>query len=123
MNDGLLAAGPVVIVTGPAARAALDCVAIATRTRRLNGLPNSRIYGALAEALRTAVAASGQSGVREAVAAHPDVMPTIPVDEAATRLGLSHRQTRRLAPRLGGRKIGGRWFFDEQAITEHMEGK
>lgn len=122
VTDGLFAVGPVVVVTGPAARATLDCVLIATRTRRLNGLPHSTLYTALTEALRTAVSVDGQTDVRETVAAHPELMPTVPVSTAAGRLGLSHRQTRRLAPRLGGRRIGRRWLLDEQAIREHLGG-
>ena len=34
-------------------------------------------------------------------------------------LGLSPRQTRRIAKKLGGQIIGGRWLLDMQAIIEH----
>ena len=122
MTDGLLSAGPVVVLTGPAARACLDCIHIAVRNRRLNGLPNSSVYTALADALHKAVSAQGHSDIPETVVAHSDLMPTVPVDQAAPRLGLSPRQTRRLAPQLGGQRVGGRWLLDEQAIREHLGG-
>ncbi|MBB2772332.1 UNVERIFIED_ORG: hypothetical protein GGE11_003257 [Mycolicibacterium obuense] len=122
-TEGLLTAHAAVVLTGPAARAALDCVLIAIRTRRANKLPESSAHIALAHALQTAVAVNGQSDVRKTVTAHADLMPTVPVDQAAERLGLSHRHTRRIAPRLGGRRSAGRWFLDEQAIREHLEGK
>ena len=74
---------------GQAARACLDCIHIAVRNRRLNGLPNSSVYTALADALHKAVSAQGHSDVPETVVAHSDLMPTVPVDQAAPRLGLS----------------------------------
>lgn len=120
-TEGLLHAGPVVVVSGPAARACLDCVAIAVRTRRQNGLPNSSVYLALAEALRKAVSAYGHWDVREApVVQHVEHPMT--VKEAADMLNRSTRQITRLAERLGGRKIGGRWLLDAQAVREHEDG-
>lgn len=57
--------GGVVVLHGAALRAALDAVAIATRTRRTSGWPISRTHHALALALVQAVAVSGQTDVRE----------------------------------------------------------
>lgn len=54
--------------------------------------------------------------------AMPTLAPTVPLTQAARRLGVSERQARRLAPRLGGRRIAGRWFIDETALTEHLDG-
>ncbi len=120
---GLLAVGPVVVLTGPAARAAAEALLIALRSRRVNGLPRSSHYEQIAAAL---VAAAGQSDAIKSSAAQADRMmtnpPTLPLGEAANYLGLSTRQTRRLAPKLGGRIIGGRWLLDPQAVTEHAEG-
>ncbi|MBP2454614.1 hypothetical protein [Mycolicibacterium lutetiense] len=48
--------------------------------------------------------------------------PTVPVAEAAARLGISVRQARRLAPQLEGRKIAGCVFVDETALRQHTEG-
>jgi len=30
---------------------------------------------------------------------------------------------RRLAPRLGGKKIAGRWLLDEEALVELIKGR
>lgn len=111
----------VVLLQGSALRAVFDAVRIAGRSRRLSGLPDSAIYLELARAFATAAADSGQSDVREVVVPHID--PTVEVIDAAGQLGLSERQVRRLAPRLGGRRINGRWRLDQDAIDEHKEGR
>jgi hypothetical protein len=125
MSDprGVVVAGSAVILHGPALRAALDCVLIAGRSRRLSGLPDSRAYLGLAEALLRA-SASGRSDVLKHVPAqYFPVAPTVPIEEAADMLRLSRRQTRRIAPRLGGRIIAGRWLLDRTAIDEHLTGR
>ena len=121
---GLLSVGAVVVLSGPAARAAAEALLIAIRSRRVNGAPSSHVYAELARVL---VAAAGHADVRvEANAEAVDMQlnpPTVTVDDAAQRLGLSMRQARRLAPNLGGRLISGRWLLDDRAITEHIEGR
>jgi hypothetical protein len=121
---GLLRVGGVVILTGPALRSALECAFITVKHRGLSGLPNQR-YEALARELHTAVSAAGQSDVPKPAACEPVsvVQPTVPISEAATRLGISSRQTRRLAPRLAGQIVGGRWLVDEVALREHEGGR
>lgn len=42
--------------------------------------------------------------------------------EVAKRLGTSDRHVRRLAPKLGGYLVGGRWLIDEQAVQDHIQG-
>lgn len=122
--EGLLVAGDAVILTGAAARCALQAALIAIRARRRGGLPVSDTYQALAIALARAGAGTGHSDIREtAVVQDISVGPTIPLVEAAARLGLTDRQVRRLAVRLGGRKVGGRWLIDEQALEEHIAGR
>jgi len=122
--DGLVVAGTAVILTGGAARAALQAALIAIRARRANGLPDSEMYRELARALAQVESANGHSDIRERVVVeHLSVGPTVPLVEAAARLGLSDRQLRRLAPRLGGKKIGGTWLVDEQALEEAIEGR
>lgn len=112
----------IVVVTGPALRVAADAIRIAARNRRLSGLPSSRLYDQLAQAFSTAAkSATGQKDVPST--AVPELSPTVPVSEAAKRIGLSYRQTRRLAPKLGGRIVAGRWLLDDTAITEHLEGR
>ncbi|WP_069162057.1 helix-turn-helix domain-containing protein [Nocardia altamirensis] len=43
--------------------------------------------------------------------------------EAAAALGCSTRHVRRLGQRIGGHRIGHRWLFDTDAITEHRDGR
>ncbi len=121
---GLLAVSGVVVLSGDALRAALDCAVIAIRTRQRNGQP-TRSYQALADQLAGAMSATGQSDGRQpgtCDAAPVQLSPDMPLAEAARELGLSERQTRRLARRLGGQKIGGRWLLDSAAVREHIEG-
>ena len=123
-ESGLLRAGPVVILSGPALKADLECVLIAIKHRKLSGIPY-QTYEALACELAAAMAAVGHSDVRLPAISDslPVDQPTVPLDQAATRLGISLRQARRLAPQLAGRKIGGCWFVDEAALREHIEGR
>ena len=87
-------------------------------------MPASETYRELATALAQVESAAGHSDIREALAVqHFPVEPMVPLVEAAARLGLTDRQVRRLAPRLGGKKIGGRWLIDEQALVEQIEGR
>ncbi len=122
--DGLSRVGGVVVIHGPAARTLCEAVLIAARARAANSYPVSRHYATLAQELHAAVSAAGQSDVRAYADIHPEyVLPTVPIEQAATKLGLSKRQTRRLAPSLGGRIVHGRWLIDSQALTEHLEGR
>jgi len=121
-----IVAGAVVILTGESLRAALQAVLIAARVRTRNGLPNSAAHLALAKALGAAMSANGHSDVREPeeLQHYPQQEPpTVTVAEAARQLGLSERQTRRRAPQLGGKRIGGVWLLDQDAIAEHKEGQ
>lgn len=124
MNDnGLTQSGGLVIVTGPALRPALLSALVAIKDRKRKGLP-TRTYEDLACAFAAAMAAAGHSVIdkTELLQAVP-MQPTLPLTDAATRLGLSVRQARRLAKRLGGQKVGGRWLVDETALSDHIEGK
>jgi hypothetical protein len=121
-TPGLTRVGPVVILHGAALRTAFDTVTIATRARKLNGLPISAHHRALAQALVEAVAANGQVVAAAHVAVTSSILPAITVEEAAATLHLSRRQTRSLAPKLGGRIVPGRWLLDAQAIDEHVKG-
>jgi hypothetical protein len=125
VNAGPVVAGGAVILSGEWLEAARQAVLIAARARRHNGLPSSATQTVLACALNTAaMSAGGQSDVRktEILQAIPRQQPTVTINEAAQQLGLSDRQTRRLAPQLGGRKIGGHWLLDQDSITEHQRG-
>lgn len=123
-ESGLLRAGGVVVLAGPALKAARDCALIAAKHRKSCGIPY-RNYEALACEFGAAMAAAGHSDVRSPAISKPVAVeqPTVPLDETAARLGISRRQARRLAQKLGGRKIAGRWFVDEAALNEHIEGR
>ena len=121
-----LVAGAAVVLTGEWLEAALQAVLIAARARARNGLPNSASHLALAQALNAAMSARGHADVRvtEDWEDHLEQEPpTVTVAEAARQLGLSERQTRRRAPQLGGKRIGGVWLLDQDAIAEHKEGQ
>lgn len=124
-ESGLLRVGGVVVVSGPALRTTLQGQLIAIRQRRMSGLPTDQFEDLAAE-LRAAMSAASHSDVRlPAVCDSVPVeqQPTVPVAEAAVRLKLSVRQATRRALQLGGKKIAGRWFVDELALREHIEGK
>jgi hypothetical protein len=122
---GLTRVGGVVILHGPMLNTALQLVLIAARTRRHNGLPTSSFGAALAQTLAAAMAAAGQSDVPNLVglSSFPLAAPTVTIEDAAHQLELSRRQTRRLAPKLGGKIIAGRWLLDQHAVDEHLRGK
>ena len=124
-ETGLTRVGGVVVLSGPALRSALQATLITIKNRNMSGL-STQPYEALACELNEAMAADGQSVVRPPAvskAADVDEPPIVPIAEAAARLGISVRQARRLAPKLGGRKIAGSWFVDEPALRQHTEGK
>lgn len=115
-------AGGTVIVSGPMLRTLHQVVCIAVRARQRNGLPISAHHTALLKAVASAI---GQSDIPDSAGVHsfPRELPTVTVAEAAARLRVSERTVRRLAPLLGGQRIGGRWLVDDQALREHMEGR
>ncbi|QQW36883.1 hypothetical protein [Mycobacterium marinum] len=123
-ESGLTRVGGVIVLSGPALKAALQAVLIAVKHRKLSGIP-SQTYEALACELGAAMAAAGHSDVPPTAVSNavPMHQPTVPLDEAAEHLGVSRRQARRRAKQLGGQKIAGRWFVDELALREHTEGK
>lgn len=126
-ESGLIRAGGAVILTEPALRFALDAALTAVKHRTMTtGLPfSTKPYEALACECRAAMAADGHSDVRSPAISDPVPMeqPTVPLNEAMDGLGVGDRQARRLAPKLGGRKIAGRWFIDETALRQHIEGR
>jgi hypothetical protein len=119
-----LVAGAAVILTGEWLNTTRQALLIAARARKHNGLPVSSADQAVFEALTRAMAAHGQSDVPEppGLQDYPQTDPTVPNEDAARQLGLSLRQTRRLAPKLGGKIINGRWLLDQTAIDEHVAG-
>ncbi|KQH76370.1 hypothetical protein AO501_09830 [Mycobacterium gordonae] len=122
-ETGLTCVGGVVVLTGPALKAARDCALIAANHRKMSRLPY-QTYEALAREFHAAMSVCGHSDVRlPAISDSVEVQqPTVPVPEVAARLGVSDRHARRLAERLDGQKIGGRWVVDEIALAQHLEG-
>jgi hypothetical protein len=123
-ESGLIRAGGVVVLSGPALRAALECALIAIKHRKWAGVPYLT-FEALACEFGEAMAAAGHSDVRSPAIRKSVAVeqPIVPIAEAAARLGISCRQGRRLVPKLGGQIIAGRWFVDETALNEHIEGR
>jgi hypothetical protein len=107
---GLVVAGPVVVLSGPSLAAALQAVRIAARQRGLNGVRPSADWGQLVEAFTTALSADG----REPVAAQQEWVST---RQAATILGCSERQARRIAAQVGHR-VGRQWLIPKDALPE-----
>lgn len=104
------------LLDGAALDAARYAVRVAQRARARNGLPPSVQLARLGEAL----SAAGPADAADDDHGQPDAMTTT---EAAAQLGCSERQVRRMALRLGGQLVGGRWLLDRTAVSEHLEGK
>jgi excisionase family DNA binding protein len=49
----------------------------------------------------------------------PDDLDLISTEEAAALLGVGVRYVRKVAHRLDGRRVGGRWIFPRQAVAEY----
>ncbi|TBT83795.1 DNA-binding protein [Propioniciclava sinopodophylli] len=43
--------------------------------------------------------------------------------EAAELLGVTPRTVRRMAAKLSGRNVGGRWLVSARAVREHLAGR
>jgi hypothetical protein len=120
---GLAAVGNCIVIAGDWLPVLARALQAAQERRRLNGLPPGRAYRQLALVIEAASAAPGQTDQVKQVAAHADCEPTLSVQEVSDLLGYSARHVRRMAPRLGGRRLGGRWKIDECSVREHIEGR
>ena len=108
-----------VLLTGSAIDAVVLAIELAQSARARNGLPPSTMFAALHRALSP----TGQADITQESTGESCSRDRVPSAEAAQILRCSPRQVRRLAPMLGGERVGGRWVLDRQAITEHMEGR
>lgn len=109
-----------VLLTGRALDVALYAVKVAQRSRARNGLPRLLVL----EELEAAMSPRGQTDIAEEPTGQSvDVVVAMTTEDAASALHCSARQARRLAPALGGRRVGGRWVYDHQAVLEHIEGR
>ena len=84
--------------------------------RRRNALPRLAALDALAVALNR------HDDRPEDAGGHPETVDMISTDDAARLLGCSTRTCQRLAPQLGGRRVGRSWLLDRAAVLEHREG-
>ncbi len=115
----VLTLGGSVVISGSAAKAAMWAVLVAKRERQRSGLPHSKALDDIGTAL---LAAMGQRDVPEPVPESSyEQQPDVSIEHAAQILGLSRRQTRRMATELGGMIIAGRWMLDRQSIIERKE--
>ncbi len=123
----LFVAGGVLVLTGNMLAVVADALDKATHLRRMNGLDLTAGQHALTDALRqtipTAMSERGHVDFHTTpvVSPLPGTQPTLTVKQAAQRLKLCERQVRRIANRLGGRKINGQWWLDELAVTEYAQ--
>lgn len=105
-----------VLLTPEDVAAVLYALDTAQKARARNGYAPSR---ALAR-LRLELAAPGHPDSPAEPIGEPE---TVTTREAAALLQVSERTARRLAPRLGGRNVGGRLLFDRRAVLDHDEGR
>lgn len=103
---------------------ALKDAELAERSRRGNGARETLAHREYRLDLHRAVSSIGHLDVQAAPEMHTVVTttPTVEIATAANRLGISRRQATRYARQLGGKKISGRWFVDEDLLDE-MENK
>lgn len=98
-------------------RAAYYCVAHELRTRRRERLPVPESLRRLHDRLDLHIRCMSESGQAPEPAAGPSEWIT--ATEAGRLLGLSKRQTQRLAADLDGQFVGGRWVFDRSVVAEY----
>ena len=104
-----------ILIADEDAAACLYAIETTQRTRRRNGLPP---LASLAR-LHAALTAPGHADTPDEPPGEAD---TVTTRDAAALLRCSERTARRLAPKLGGRNIGGRWLLDRHAVAEHLQG-
>ncbi|WP_157139202.1 hypothetical protein [Mycobacterium xenopi] len=105
-------------------RAAYYCAAEALRHRRLTGAPIPAWlrthFDRLATAIQRASESRHESGCGEQQS-EPDGWLT--ARQAAPLLGLSKRQTQRLAADLDGQLVDGRWLFPASTVHDYAQGR
>ena len=118
-----------VLLRGPAVVDVWRLAAVGARvTEQRDGIARPARVSALLAALeaeaRTAMSANGHADVRdEADEAPCAVYDHIDTREAATLVGVSERQLRRVAGELGGRRCGRGWLFDRAQVIAYVATK
>lgn len=112
------------IVSGRDLEVLAYAVHTARRTRRLEGHPAHPDLERLAHTFEPAVSASvsprPHADTTAEPARHDEHMTT---SEAAELLGVTPRTVRRMAAKLSGRNVGGRWLVSARAVREHLAGR
>lgn len=106
-----------VLLTGSAIQAAAYAVDVARTSRAASHRPPSPALEHLAGVLAPPCPRADLASEREG---DDQLMNTASV---AALLGVTPRQVRRLAVRLDGRNVGGRWLYPHSAVIEHIEGR
>jgi len=119
--------GSVVLLQGPAVVDAWQLVALGVRAAKRDGIALARVavlQGVLAAAAAEVRAASecGHGDVAQLpVGALSDPSEPLATREVATMLGLSTRQTQRMARTLDARQLrSGRLLFDRGAVESYL---
>lgn len=119
--------GPVLVYTSPEDFAALVALVYAGhRARQVNGHPitplQRRIAGEVLDAYR-ATTTPGHRAVPQAPVVAQLPTETLTTHQVADVLGLSTRQTRRLADHLGARKIAGALVWPAPEVHEYANSR
>lgn len=122
MNGGAIAVHDAVILTGDAKRAAAFAVNFTReRMRQERGSTSTQL-----DRLASMLSDRPHTDTPEPAPEESDNSQSarlLSTGEAATLLGISERSARRLAPKMGGRFIAGRWLIPEAAVVQHIEGR
>ena len=95
------------------------CAAEVVNGRRLRGQP---IPAGLKQYLQELEADSAEmSGSGPKTCDGADANPTMGVKEVATMLNITERHVRRIATRLGGRRVNGTWVFDRDIVENYRK--
>ena len=111
-----------VLLTGPALTDAYYLVAAGIRYTRHNGHPIPARFETLLTVIgeQRAKSQPGQCDtLTPAPRQHCETEELIGSQQAADILGVSKRQTQRLAADLDGRLAGGHWVFDKKAVEAY----
>jgi hypothetical protein len=122
-HDGLLVAGPVLVITHGWLQTVLTAVLVAERVRGLSHLPPSPAYDQLRAALQAAISVLPPTETPTTARAHTNGDRWLTTEEAAEMLCCSPRQIRYLAPKLDGDRSTGRWLIPHTAVVEHLHGR
>lgn len=114
------ALGPAVLVDGDSLETLRYAVAVAVRDRRHHGAKAGPLLTELHEAAGRAFLSARRQDDSPTPPHEQPCDQWLTTAQVAQRLGVSHRTAQRLAPKLDGRRIGGHWLVDPDALHEHQ---